>query len=840
MASLNSHETTKGMRVKFQDVECYREYQLDYPDSGEAEEPKEFTMWKPPSMEDIKKEEEKPTPKSAVVDIYTDIFAEEWGLRSMKSQTDSDMEKLDLSFLDDDTIDEPDQPKPNTMNETLLSNGVETDGVNLPVLDSLSDNTTRVQNTSAASILNSSSTSTTENTTVSYNKSLKNESLTTSSNVSQNASNPDNDAVSDTKNTTFHNATESSAAGNVSAEITNLRVTAPETANLKVTEQQTTNDTAEQETTNVTAAEQETTNDTAEQETTNDTDSRTRNYKRYRSRTRNYERYRSRTRNYKRYSSRTRNYERYRSRTRNYKRYSSRTRNYKRYSSRTRNYKRYSSRTRNYERYSSRTTNYKRYSSTEQETTNVTAAEQETTIVTAAEQQTTIVTAAEQETTNVTAAEQETTNVTAAEQETTNVTAAEQETTNVTAAEQETTNLTLTVQQSANLTPPGNVSSLLETLAGDNRTSAATILAEDSEERLTRGDVFSYSEAQSNTNSSLSLPETQRKDENNTATDMSADATLSSLDAGEFNVSSTDRYNLTILVSEVENNRSSGVESLRTGAELENKPHSNLSRSNSSGLRNETSSAETNGDGNSSRSSGGVRTGSSEELSASVSSEEVLIYLRENDMEVIKSTSVKTQGHNWTYEGTHQTEPMEIPDHMVKYFPRPSPRTTPAPKRKVKTVHYRQWPQKGEGMKTKRRKVYKPLAGSSLPFSPRGFNPAMTPRGARPNMPVPVSDEEELINMPVVIGVPRHDFSDYELYVPGDEPNHLGLDEQDVKANEYEYVVYKDPYSSHEDVKNLYLDETAKYILKYSGPNVRTYFIAAEEVKWDYSGYGQR
>uniref|UniRef100_A0A8D3BJD3 ferroxidase n=1 Tax=Scophthalmus maximus TaxID=52904 RepID=A0A8D3BJD3_SCOMX len=98
--------------------------------------------------------------------------------------------------------------------------------------------------------------------------------------------------------------------------------------------------------------------------------------------------------------------------------------------------------------------------------------------------------------------------------------------------------------------------------------------------------------------------------------------------------------------------------------------------------------------------------------------------------------------------------------------------------------------------------------------------------------------DEDLINMPVVIGVPRPDFSNYELYVPGDEPDHLGY-EQDVKADEYEYVTYKDPYSSHEDFKNINLDDSTKYYLKFSGPNVKTYFISAEEVEWDYSGYGQ-
>ncbi|XP_029968000.1 coagulation factor V [Salarias fasciatus] len=230
---------------------------------------------------------------------------------------------------------------------------------------------------------------------------------------------------------------------------------------------------------------------------------------------------------------------------------------------------------------------------------------------------------------------------------------------------------------------------------------------------------------------------------------------------------------------------------------------------------------------------------SSEELGGSESSEEVIIYLQENNTEVIKTTSIKTKDHNWTYDITHQTVPAEIPEHMKKYLKDHAPKPAPAPK-KVRKVNMRQRPHKGQGMKTKKRKEYKPQARSGLPFSPRGFNPGMSPRGSRPAGPQPFSDEEELVNMPVVIGVPRPDFSDYELYVPGGEPDHLGLDEQDVKANEYEYVMYKDPYSSHEDIKNLNLDETAKYYLKLSGPNVKTYFIAAEEVEWDYAGYGNK
>lgn len=258
--------------------------------------------------------------------------------------------------------------------------------------------------------------------------------------------------------------------------------------------------------------------------------------------------------------------------------------------------------------------------------------------------------------------------------------------------------------------------------------------------------------------------------------------------------------------------------------------------------------------------------GGFERQGSSESSEEVIIYLTEgdNNAEVIKTTSVKSQGSKWSYDGKHKVESVEIPNDMVKYLeipemtpsptpettpnttPEPTPETTPAPtpKKKKKRVTLRQRPQRGEGLKTKRRKEYKPVARSglpnALPFSPRGFNPMMTPRGSRSGAPQPFSDEEELINMPVVIGVPRPDFSDYELYVPGNEPDHLGLDDQDVHADEYEYVHFKDPYSGHEDMKNLNLDETAKHYLKVFGQTAKIYFIAAEEVQWDYAGYGQR
>lgn len=229
---------------------------------------------------------------------------------------------------------------------------------------------------------------------------------------------------------------------------------------------------------------------------------------------------------------------------------------------------------------------------------------------------------------------------------------------------------------------------------------------------------------------------------------------------------------------------------------------------------------------------------SSDELGSSDNSEELLIYHKENLTHAIKTSSIKLQGHNWTYGGTHSIVPQEIPDHMKKYFESEVPQTTPPPK-KSKKVNLRQKPKKGHGMKTRRRKEYQPQARSGFPLSPRGFNPGINPRGSRPSSPQPVSNEEQLINMPVVIGVPRPDFSEYDLY-PGDGPDHLEVNHPDVTLNEYEYVMYKDPYSSHEDLKNLNLDESSKYYGKLSGPKVKTYFLAAEEVEWDYAGYGQR
>ncbi|KAM7407046.1 hypothetical protein PAMA_002993 [Pampus argenteus] len=700
LASLNSHGTTKGMRLRFQDVECFRDYQYEY-NNYEDEDP--FKQWTPQSLDDIKTEEETPKrseeiPDDPVIDDYTEMFANELGLRSLKNQsTSSDADTLDLSFLNDydvlaedtnitpnfnSTTNETKSKnetfilKPNPVNETLFSNMKDLDGVNFTSVNLLNQS---IEN--AASFSDNSSVSKIGNTT-SPDVFLKNDNITLNSSAPPPPFvNLDNVTASETENATLNNDMASLRVGNVSTNMTKHNVTLP-----------------------------------------------------------------------------------------------------------------------------------------------------------------------------------------------------------------------------GNLSSILEAERVNETQSGDNETSVDTNSMEESEGSLTRGDVFFYpvllslsrtDDLNGTTERNVTSLSASAKKENviDTATNhvTMSDGTNHSMsfpmaNVRELNISSVDEHNVTIFELEVESrgNATSVNDTPTTAAELEygHQMNSseivnlslenvtgilhksvplqnvtvNISDSNSSGdisseiwqnitallgQSNHTSvnsfSNETMVSGNPSLSSHSVTESSSEELSAS--SEEVLIYLQANNTEVIKTTSLKTQGHNWTYEGTHQTVPMEIPDHMLKYLGK----VTPVPKRKpkIRKVNYRHRPMKGQGMKTKKKKEYKPQVKTSLPFSPRGFNPGMTPRGARPNSSQYLLDQDELINLPVVIGVSQPDFSEYELYVPGNEPDHLGRNEQDVSANEYEYVSYKDPYSSHEDINNLNMYKNSKDP-KLSGPNKKTYFISAEEVEWDYAGYGQR
>ncbi|XP_035994746.1 coagulation factor V [Fundulus heteroclitus] len=772
LASLNTHETTKGMRVKFQDVVCYRDYEYEYEDKG-TESIDEFTQWNPPSFEEIKKEEKsksEPT-KPVEIDIFTEMFAEELGLRSLKNQSsNSDVEILNLSFLDYDVTDVPPGDGNTSPNQKETKNKTESVsnqtamnhtqwnvayGQNVTehnLHSSISKNATRVQNNSTQSLLDndtsvfnghsvlpSNQSSVTSYRSISVlTSSPSNVTVIVAGTMNSTVVSPTHSTMLNATGTTVFNATSSTIPGNVYSDSANFSTAIKDPTTLTMGTQQKANET------------------TGIQEATN-------NIMPVRS-----------------------------------------------------------------QNITNLTITLPGDSISKDETTKSNLSGNSYTSVDMlpddSEVQLTLTMGTQQKGNEPTGIQEATNNI-------------------MPVLSQNITNLTITL--------PGDSVSKDETtsnLPGNSYTSVEMFLPDDSEVQLTRGDVFFYSGTVSDhsidptdslSNDTLSQNLT-RVDDHNITTEhgnVSADGTNQSLSVPGLSVKEVSmvEHNHTSLELEVLVNTGSRSDLLERSSEKG--PAFPIEVSNSSSI--ESISKEINGSSNQSLTGGSVKVLSSEEFGASDSSEEVFIYVKENKSEAIKTASLRPQSHNWTYDATHSMVPEEIPDHMKKYFENEELKTTPPPK-KYKKVSLRKIPKKGEGMKTRKRKTYRPLARSGVPFSPRGLNPGLTPRGARPNVPQPVTDDEALLNIPIVIGLPRPDFSDYQLYVPGDEPEHLEMNQQDVTENEYEYVTYKDPYSGHEHIKNLNLDETTKYYLESSGPNVKTYFIAAEEVEWDYAGYGQR
>ncbi|XP_051563819.1 coagulation factor V [Myxocyprinus asiaticus] len=235
----------------------------------------------------------------------------------------------------------------------------------------------------------------------------------------------------------------------------------------------------------------------------------------------------------------------------------------------------------------------------------------------------------------------------------------------------------------------------------------------------------------------------------------------------------------------------------------------------------------------------------SSESETEASLEEVAIYLKNNHSEAILTSPLNPAEEHWGYEGKHEVVHLEIPDHINKYIidqPAANLNKTKSEKKeeKKKVVHHRVKPRKGFGMKTKKRKDYKPQPPSAVStrgLSPRGFGPAgFTPRGARL-----ISNEDDLTGKAIVIGVPRRDFNDYDLYVSKHEQD-TDFDSAFDHPEEYEYVEYKDPYSTKAEIQNMVVDSSISqhFLKKAEENNTKIYFISAEEEEWDYAGYGQR
>uniref|UniRef100_W5M0R5 ferroxidase n=1 Tax=Lepisosteus oculatus TaxID=7918 RepID=W5M0R5_LEPOC len=211
----------------------------------------------------------------------------------------------------------------------------------------------------------------------------------------------------------------------------------------------------------------------------------------------------------------------------------------------------------------------------------------------------------------------------------------------------------------------------------------------------------------------------------------------------------------------------------------------------------------------------------------------VLICLKNTSTQGILTTSLDPSKRHWGYEGKHQSVPVKVPSHITKYMHNES---TAGQDHKTKIKPQSQRRRKKDGVKVKRRRKTKPESRSSV-ISPRGHKP----QTAGPRSFGPVKSEDDLNERAIVIGVPRRDFDDYELYLPLEKE--YDVDQMDETAqnlgNAYEYVEYKDPYASAADVEDI--DKTVKYYLQNKEGNVRIYYIAAEEVEWDYAGYkGQR
>ncbi|XP_041114974.1 coagulation factor V [Polyodon spathula] len=226
----------------------------------------------------------------------------------------------------------------------------------------------------------------------------------------------------------------------------------------------------------------------------------------------------------------------------------------------------------------------------------------------------------------------------------------------------------------------------------------------------------------------------------------------------------------------------------------------------------------------------------SEEISSESNEmvEKVIIYLNDTTSNKNKisigNTSLDPSKKHWEYLRKHTTHHKEIPSHVIKNI---------EDEKHIKTNESKEPPKQkkklgGIKMRRKKKNNEKSLSATGntkhTGFSPRGHRPnSMNPKAYKT-----VSNEKELIGKNIVIGVPRGEFNDYELFLPDMNENEdlLDLDQ----GNSYEYVEYKDPYvTTFHSQSNK--DDIANHDMSMLQGNIRMYFIAAEEVDWDYDRY---
>ncbi|XP_068841701.1 coagulation factor V isoform X2 [Capricornis sumatraensis] len=125
-----------------------------------------------------------------------------------------------------------------------------------------------------------------------------------------------------------------------------------------------------------------------------------------------------------------------------------------------------------------------------------------------------------------------------------------------------------------------------------------------------------------------------------------------------------------------------------------------------------------------------------------------------------------------------------------------------------------------------------PEFGQTFPYADIGQMPSPPPDSTLNNTFIP-----EEFNPLVVVGLSRDD-GDYIEIIPGQKEE---SSEEDY--GEFEFVAYNDPYQTdlRTDISSSRNpDNIAAWYLRSNNGNRKNYYIAAEEISWDYSKFVQR
>ncbi|XP_067896780.1 coagulation factor V isoform X2 [Heterodontus francisci] len=232
-------------------------------------------------------------------------------------------------------------------------------------------------------------------------------------------------------------------------------------------------------------------------------------------------------------------------------------------------------------------------------------------------------------------------------------------------------------------------------------------------------------------------------------------------------------------------------------------------------------------------------------MESSKDSEKVFIYLKKhlkgNRRVRFQGTPLKPEGRHLTY----QVEKKGVSVAKLKNLRRYIKLTTQSNSTKqLKTVENARR-QAAVEMMLKHRKLFKKQ------MSPRGFKPGlkqrthfplgkkhMSPRGFQPKPKYSTIYQDDTSNI-IIVGIPKRNNGvtlDYDEYIANVEVNPLGaarkLDDEETDLDTMS--PYKYDSRTHSDMSRD-PEMIVEHYLRSHSETVRRYFIAAEEVFWDYS-----